>query len=243
MLDDLDLPVMGDLRSAFGEVAEAKALHAKADALVTDALQRIRDTLVTLALQIGDDADLTGRVLQYLYWMEPDIKVSWLAEAFNLKTPQVFQYAGKASLPLTCSRCGVEYRVVVNSRQAMRDSQRPAWGGGNISTMCPDCREAVTNDLRVRAEAARVAWETRLRQLRTMPYREYLKTPEWQERRAKHLRRASYRCQVCNASRTQLNVHHRTYQQRGNEDFKDLIVLCADCHTLFHTQGKLAWDE
>jgi hypothetical protein len=47
---------------------------------------------------------------------------------------------------------------------------------------------------------------------------------------------------VCNASRVQLKAHHRTYERRGSESSKDLVVLCADCHDLFHRQGKLASD-
>src|SRR6516165_10155986 len=54
-------------------------------------------------------------------------------------------------------------------------------------------------------------------QLRTMPYREYLQTPEWQDRRRAALTRADRRCQVCNRSNRALHVHHRTYERRGAE--------------------------
>lgn len=76
--------------------------------------------------------------------------------------------------------------------------------------------------------------------LETMPYPLYLQTQEWQERRAAHLKAAYYRCQVCNAGNAELNVHHRTYARRGREWFKDLLVLCRACHTLFHREGRLA---
>ncbi|HEX6796981.1 MAG TPA: HNH endonuclease [Ktedonobacterales bacterium] len=244
MLDDLDLPAVGDLRSAFSAVDEARVLRETVEANAVEALERVHDAVVTLALQVGDDTDLTSQVIQYLYWMEPDIKVAWLAEAFNLKQHQVVQLAGQASLPLTCSRCGSEYRIIVNSRTEMQGRQRRSWWGSNgIHAMCAQCREVVMNEQHKRAAAEQATRDARLEQLRTMPYREYLKTPEWQDRRVKQLRRAGFRCQVCNASRTQLNVHHRTYERRGIEDFKDLIVLCSDCHALFHAQGKLAREE
>jgi 5-methylcytosine-specific restriction endonuclease McrA len=64
-------------------------------------------------------------------------------------------------------------------------------------------------------------------------YREYLQTPEWKKRRNKVIHKARRRCQICNAE-TRLNVHHRTYARRGNEDRGDLIALCESCHAKFH---------
>lgn len=73
----------------------------------------------------------------------------------------------------------------------------------------------------------------RLRVLKRMPYKLYLQTPEWAERREQHLRSAKHRCQVCNGEHG-LNVHHRTYERRGEEAWADLIVLCRVCHKTFH---------
>lgn len=64
-------------------------------------------------------------------------------------------------------------------------------------------------------------------------YKDYLSSPEWQERRKIKLAEAGYRCQLCNSPK-RLQVHHRTYERRGNEAMRDLIVLCADCHGRFH---------
>lgn len=75
--------------------------------------------------------------------------------------------------------------------------------------------------------------ETRLQELRTMPYQAYLQTSEWKEKRGQVLERASHRCQLC-YSPDDLNVHHRTYKRRGNEDLGDLTVLCKVCHERFH---------
>lgn len=36
--------------------------------------------------------------------------------------------------------------------------------------------------------------------LETMPYKEYLATPEWDEKRRAAYRKADFRCQLCNAS-------------------------------------------
>lgn len=65
-------------------------------------------------------------------------------------------------------------------------------------------------------------------------YSDYLQTPEWEKRRAEHLKAARYACQLCNKVNETLHVHHRTYENVGRELFADLIVLCAKCHARFH---------
>jgi hypothetical protein len=50
---------------------------------------------------------------------------------------------------------------------------------------------------------------SRLKKLKAMPYREYLQTPEWRQKRKLKLEDAGYRSQRCNAEE-RLQVHHRT---------------------------------
>lgn len=69
-------------------------------------------------------------------------------------------------------------------------------------------------------------------------YAEYLRSAGWQARRQEALARAGYRCQVCNST-SRLEVHHRTYANRGNERPEDLTVLCAACHGRFHEHGRM----
>lgn len=69
--------------------------------------------------------------------------------------------------------------------------------------------------------------------LRSIPYDQYLRTPEWQRQRHVALARADYRCQGCDDTRY-LEVHHRTYDHRGCEQPGDLTVLCSACHTAVH---------
>ncbi len=79
----------------------------------------------------------------------------------------------------------------------------------------------------------------RARALVSMPYREYLATPEWAERAAATRRRFGNRCAVCNAD-AELDAHHRTYERRGAEEPADLTALCRACHGLFHEWRDLA---
>ena len=66
-----------------------------------------------------------------------------------------------------------------------------------------------------------------------MSYKDYLKTEHWQKTRISALIKSGYKCQLCGSTHN-LNVHHNTYKNRGNEKPEDLIVLCKDCHAKFH---------
>lgn len=77
----------------------------------------------------------------------------------------------------------------------------------------------------------------RLIELRTMPYQQYLDSPEW-KKKSREKRNSNPQCQLCNFP-NKLHVHHRTYERRGQEDDSDLTVLCAECHELFHTHSEL----
>lgn len=72
-----------------------------------------------------------------------------------------------------------------------------------------------------------------IKELKTMPYKEYLQTDHWKNVRKRALFRANYKCQLC-GSKENLNVHHNTYENRGEEKDEDLVVLCENCHGKFH---------
>jgi hypothetical protein len=75
--------------------------------------------------------------------------------------------------------------------------------------------------------------DERIAALASMPYRDYLATPEWGERAAYVKMLAGGQCQLC--PRTfGLQAHHRTYARRGAERWQDLTELCASCHVGFH---------
>lgn len=78
-------------------------------------------------------------------------------------------------------------------------------------------------------------------ELEVMPYQDYLQTPEWKEIREKVLKRAKYHCQICNTKKS-LQIHHRTYDNRGNEDLSDLIAMCKNCHHIFHSRNT-DWEQ
>lgn len=117
-------------------------------------------------------------------------------------------------------------------------------GGHSVSASLHDLREQEERERekqQQRQQEARLReteHEQRKRALRAMPYKEYLQTPHWKRKRQEKLRIASHRCQVCNSGSTTLDVHHRTYERRGDELDEDLIVLCRTCHDIFHKHGR-----
>ncbi len=46
---------------------------------------------------------------------------------------------------------------------------------------------------------------------------------------------------MCNDGSNILDVHHRMYERRGEERDVDLIVLCHECHSIFHELGRLGY--
>jgi hypothetical protein len=68
--------------------------------------------------------------------------------------------------------------------------------------------------------------------LPSMPYDEYLQTPEW-KRLAQTVKSIRGGCEVCGATE-RLEAHHKTYERRGHEDIDDLVVLCHKHHGEMH---------
>ena len=71
--------------------------------------------------------------------------------------------------------------------------------------------------------------------LKTLSYEQYLTTEHWATVREERLIFAKHKCEICN-SNDDLQVHHRTYDNIGNEQLTDLIALCKTCHKLYHKQ-------
>lgn len=69
-------------------------------------------------------------------------------------------------------------------------------------------------------------------------YEEYLSSLHWKETRSAALSKAGGKCCICNAE-SDLNVHHKTYERLGAERDDDLVVLCKQCHLIFHKGQRL----
>lgn len=68
-------------------------------------------------------------------------------------------------------------------------------------------------------------------------YDAYLESDHWRDFKERYQKSgASTRCRVCGHPHTQL--HHRTYQNVGNEAFGDVVPLCRPHHEAVHTWLK-----
>jgi hypothetical protein len=77
--------------------------------------------------------------------------------------------------------------------------------------------------------------DARREQLISMPYKDYLWTPEWRRTRRAALHRADYRCRRCQ-KRNAVHVHHLVYDHIGHEWLDELVALCEPCHRALHEE-------
>lgn len=70
-------------------------------------------------------------------------------------------------------------------------------------------------------------------------YEEYLTSKQWKQIRAMMFNKI-HKCQLC-GSKENLEIHHNSYEHVGEEKnhLEDLVVLCHDCHSLFHHQKRI----
>jgi len=233
--------VRNDLTLADDDIAcvsEAWALIGRAEAQAKCWKQRAANTksaLDEVLRSLAPKPQLAWR----LYWLTdlpPWIAAAALGRHKNAggSVPKILRDAFMPGPLTSCGRAVGTHDSCANLvEQATRDEQ----------FFCASCaadfraRQQIEQELDDRIRQARQRnngdVRDRIAELRSMPYSEYLRTPEWTETRKAALRRAGYACQVCSA-KLDLNVHHRTYERRGNEAAADLIVLCRQCHATFH---------
>lgn len=231
-----NVPAMDELEAVLRDIQDMEEA-------IRELKERLYEIPAQMATQITDEEERQNAAA-YLYWKVPDVPTQAIRQSLLGTDEKRFRkIVGKAKGEIICDRCGKP--VAFRSRTHMKEvinavkKGRSRYAEG-YTVLCDPCWQEVQAERTIRYRQDEAAYRARLQELKTMPYAEYLKTPEWQQRRKQHLRSAGYRCQVCNASDVPLNVHHRTYERRGEERYKDLIALCQDCHELFHREGRLA---
>lgn len=213
------------------QIAPVAAAMAELGARRAELLREMRDQETALKAQaagiVQAAGDRTAGEIAEVYWRFENVPVSALGGHLAVQAARDY--------PWWSWRCGCGTEVFITSRTELSECRRPT----RYRWRCGDCQSAGQAAGQAEQTAREDAMRARECQLAAMPYREYLQTAEWQERRKAALKRARWRCQVCNADRT-LHVHHRTYERRGRELARDLIALCDRCHALYHGKGLLA---
>lgn len=184
----------------------------------------------TEAVATSDDPAATAR--DY-YWGVPDATVAAIQE--GVQRGLGFDLSKGIAWGIWKDTIGVlvdnQERCDTCGRSYVKTSRTADWE-------CPDARQHTT-DAR-QHDPRNIAWREQeearaavLQRLKTMPYGEYLQTVHWHEVRQAALKRARYHCQICNSSGP-LDVHHRTYERRGEEWNADVIAICRPCHERHH---------
>jgi hypothetical protein len=68
-------------------------------------------------------------------------------------------------------------------------------------------------------------------------YKDYLQSDEWQKKRQQLFAERGKVCERCQ-SITNIQVHHKTYENIFNEKLSDLEVLCKICHENHHKRKE-----
>jgi hypothetical protein len=78
----------------------------------------------------------------------------------------------------------------------------------------------------------------RLNQLCFDEYQQYLDSESWDTRKYLYELDHPKRCSFC-ASKEKVDLHHRSYENLGNELDEDLVWLCRDHHREYHETGQM----
>ncbi len=90
--------------------------------------------------------------------------------------------------------------------------------------------ERIENEIKERLDLLEAIEEERAKKIKdSSEYKTYIESKEWQDIRKRIFRRDNYKCQICGSCKN-LQVHHITYENMGQEKDADLVTLCEKCH-------------
>lgn len=222
------------IKSTFGEnlISHASKLFEIQDEIesLEEKITSLRADAKTVAADGAADLELDDIAVSSLYWVGSMLGCAGVVkDTYRATTGRQLSVSSLIGTS-ECRHCSNDIHTEIASSARLGQ-----WLTGSLApSVCVECEAKAKQ----RTEADKRQSELRKSHLARMPYREYLKTPEWQARRARAIRTAKGACQLCNATGVVLDVHHRTYKNRGNEKFADLIVLCRACHSKHHDKGK-----
>jgi hypothetical protein len=180
-------------------------------------------------------------IARYLYWNFWSIKPTLISKCLlGIDTRKVKGVWGEyRNDKYICDRCNNQ--LIFTSRYGLTThiliikKGRPSYFEGYYD-LCPTCRNEVIGARKYDDDMWGSNIPNRTEEislLKKLSYKDYLQTEWWKSVRQKALKRSLFRCQLCN-NPEKLNVHHRSYENIGNEKDCDLITLCQWCHAKFH---------
>lgn len=179
---------------------------------------------------------VSGSSLSSLYWGTDLSLDTIMAREGVAHKNQLAKLAGPAVSDMLCVDCSAAY-VATSRTTANSDFQYHS--NPYHPYRCKTCDQEHKRQKERRHYEAYKQKQARIEELKWMPYKGYLGTDEWSQKRRKVIERDDFKCRLC-AAGGRLHVHHRTYARRGDEKLSDLVALCEDCHKLFHDHRQLA---
>src|SRR5215210_457781 len=148
-----------------------------------------------------------------LYWNAPSIPIFLIAESLGFEPDRIRTLAEKnPTATIRCLDCDApihpesrwHFQEMLRSVETFNQNPDHLRDFLYTGLHCEDC--TLEREDRWGEEWRRQEYEyqQRLLELRTMPYQEYLRTPEWRGRRERKLDQADHRCQFCNRHRRSL---------------------------------------
>lgn len=201
-------------------IEEQKILESKIKALKNNILSHIPKTQ-------NMTKDIKLSVLNKIYWCYPQLQAQ---DIFGHLGKQISKLSKDIVVPvydtgLICCDCGEMLKITSRTAYKILKS--------NLNNRCKVCEKKRDVERKKFWDLDKSLNAQRIKELKLLPYKEYLSSQHWQSLRKSMLRRSHYKCQLCNEGGI-LDVHHRTYENKGDEDYSDLIVLCRNCHSKFH---------
>lgn len=68
-------------------------------------------------------------------------------------------------------------------------------------------------------------------------YVEYLKSPQWEDRKRKYFKNKEKKCWGC-GSTNRVQLHHKTYTSLYQEKDHHLVPVCGKCHDKIHKMAR-----
>lgn len=135
---------------------------------------------------------------------------------------------GRPAFYRQCVRCGHAGQAVSAKRVHKEMAGAPV----------PDFDDDVANRWAKAKSAEYSLAANEINQEFWLMYEDYLRSPEWKQRRGLVLQRANGICEVCEINEP-VDVHHETYEHLCCEPLEDLKAVCKFCHDYLHKKIEL----
>lgn len=204
--------------------------------------KQIKQERVNLIEELKTDSGvLDADFLDWVYW-DIELSLEIIAQATGVDITKIQKLIPRPKKIFT--RCGLcENKIEFSATsKTKRDNfiaggkNKTGYSSNDTDYLCKNCVEMLQEEEQEQVRRYREKISKK-NTLKTMPYKEYLQTKHWKMFARLAKKKAGWICNAC-SSGDNLNVHHLTYERRGNEKFSDVVVLCKECHEKVHEINK-----